>query len=87
MANLLSTGISGLNAAQVALNTVGNNITNAGTDGYSREVVRQAERVAPPSNRFTVGNGVDVVAVERAYSSYLTSAVWSSNANLSRATT
>lgn len=87
MANLLSTGISGLNAAQVALNTVGNNITNAGTDGYSREVVRQAERVVPPSNRFTVGNGVDVVAVERAYSSYLTSAVWSSNANLSRATT
>ena len=49
MANLLSTGISGLNAAQVALNTVGNNITNAGTDGYSREVVRQTERVAPPS--------------------------------------
>jgi flagellar hook-associated protein 1 FlgK len=87
MANLLSTGISGLNAAQVALNTVGNNITNAGTDGYSREVVRQTERVAPPSNRFTVGSGVDVVAVERAYSSYLTSAVWSSNANLSRATT
>ena len=63
MANLLSTGISGLNAAQVALNTVGNNITNAGTDGYSREVVRQTERVVPPSNRFTVGNGVDVVAV------------------------
>jgi flagellar hook-associated protein 1 FlgK len=87
MANLLSTGISGLNAAQVALNTVGNNITNAGTDGYSREVVRQTERVTPPSNRFTVGGGVDVVAVERAYSSYLTSAVWSSNANLSRATT
>lgn len=87
MANLLSTGISGLNAAQVALNTVGNNISNAGTDGYSREVVRQTERVVPPSNRYTVGSGVDVVAVERAYSSYLTSAVWSSNANLSRAGT
>lgn len=87
MANLLSTGISGLNAAQVALNTVGNNIANAGTDGYSREVVRQTERVVPPSNRYTVGSGVDVVAVERAYSSYLTSAVWSSNANLSRAGT
>lgn len=87
MANLLSTGISGLNAAQVALNTVGNNIANAGTDGYSREVVRQTERVVPPANRFTVGSGVDVVAVERAYSSYLTSAVWSSNANLSRAGT
>lgn len=87
MANLLSTGISALNAAQVALNTVGNNISNAGTDGYSREVVRQVERVAPSSPRYTIGGGVDVVAVERAYSSYLTSSVWSSNANLSRAST
>lgn len=87
MANLLSTGISALNAAQVALNTVGNNISNAGTEGYSREVVRQVERVSPASPRYTIGGGVDVVAVERAYSSYLTGAVWSSNANLSRAST
>lgn len=87
MANLLSTGVSGLNAAQVALNTVGNNIANAGTDGYSREVVRQTERVVPSTPRFTVGGGVDVVAVERAYSSYLTQAVWTGNANLQRAST
>jgi len=87
MANLFSTGVSGLNAAQVALNTVGNNIANAGTDGYSREVVRQTERVVPQAARYTVGNGVDVVAVERAYSSYLTQAVWTSNGNLQRATT
>lgn len=87
MANLFSTGVSGLNAAQVALNTVGNNIANAGTDGYSREVVRQTERVVPQAARYTVGSGVDVVAVERAYSSYLTQAVWTSNGNLQRATT
>ena len=87
MANLLSTGVSGLNAAQVALNTVGNNITNAGTDGYSREVVRQTERVAPSGQQYTIGGGVDVVAVERAYSSYLTQAVWTGNANLQRANT
>jgi flagellar hook-associated protein 1 len=36
MSNLLSTGISGLNAAQVALATVGNNISNTDTAGYSR---------------------------------------------------
>ncbi|MDE1963799.1 MAG: flagellar hook-associated protein FlgK [Xanthomonadaceae bacterium] len=87
MANLLSTGVSGLNAAQVALNTVGNNIANAGTDGYSREVVRQTERVVPQLPRYTVGGGVDVTAVERAYSSYLTQAVWTSNGNLQRANT
>lgn len=87
MANLFSTGVSGLNAAQVALNTVGNNIANAGTDGYSREVVLQTERVVPQAARYTVGGGVDVTAVERAYSSYLTQAVWTSNGNLQRANT
>lgn len=87
MANLLSTGISGLSAAQVALNTVGNNITNTNTEGYSRQVVQQTARVSPTNGRYTIGGGVDVVSVQRAYSEYLTNAVWSSNASLQRATT
>ena len=87
MANMLSTGISGLNAAQVALNTVGNNISNANTAGYSRQVVQQTEAISQSNGRYTIGTGVDVVAVQRAYSQYLTSAVWSSNASLQRATT
>ncbi len=86
MANMLSTGISGLNAAQVALNTVGNNISNANTAGYSRQVVQQSEAISQSNGRYTIGTGVDVVAVQRAYSQYLTSAVWSSNASLQHAT-
>lgn len=87
MSNLLSTGISGLNAAQVALSTVGNNISNTDTAGYSRQVVRQVEAVSPGVPGLTIGSGVTVQSVERAYSDYLTSAVWTSNANLQRATT
>jgi flagellar hook-associated protein 1 FlgK len=87
VANLLSTGISGLTAAQVALNTVGNNISNTNTVGYSRQVVQQNERIAPSGGSYTVGSGVDVQSVQRAYSQYLTSALWSSNASLQRATT
>lgn len=86
MSNLLSTGISGLNAAQVALATVGNNISNTDTPGYSRQVVRQVETISPGVPGLTIGSGVNVQAVERAYSDYLTGAVWSSNANLQRAT-
>ncbi len=86
MANMLSTGISGLNAAQVALNTVGNNISNANTAGYSRQVVQQSEAISQSNGRYTIGTGVDVVAVQRAYSQFLTSAVWSSNASLQHAT-
>ncbi|MGC1549916.1 MAG: flagellar hook-associated protein FlgK, partial [Rhodanobacter sp.] len=87
MSNMLSTGISGLNAAQVALNTVSNNIANAGTAGYSRQSVNQVESISQSNGRYTIGSGVDVISVQRAYSEYLTSAVWSSNTGLQGATT
>jgi len=87
MANMLTTGISGLNAAQIALTTVGNNIANAGTDGYSRQTVTQVERISQQAGKFTIGSGVDVASVQRSYSQYLTTAMWSSNASLSRAST
>jgi flagellar hook-associated protein 1 len=87
MSSMISIGISGLNAAQVALSTVSNNIANAGTVGYSDESVNQTESIAQNSGRLTIGSGVDVVSVQRAYSQFLTSAVWSSNSGLQGATT
>lgn len=87
MANLLNIGISGLAAAQVGLNTVGTNISNSNTDGYSLQVVQQAARLGTGVGHLTIGGGVDVTAVQRAYSQFLTSAVWSSNAGMQRATT
>jgi flagellar hook-associated protein 1 len=87
MSSMLNIGISGLNAAQVALSTVSNNIANASTSGYSEESVQQVESVTQGNNRYTIGSGVDVVAVQRAYSQYLTSALWSSNSSLQNATT
>ncbi|WP_049623791.1 flagellar hook-associated protein FlgK [Frateuria defendens] len=86
MSNMLSIGVSGLGAAQTALNTVSNNIANAGTDGYSRQSVAQVERIAQSNGRYTVGSGVDVVSVQRAYSQYLSQAVWSGNSALQGAT-
>jgi flagellar hook-associated protein 1 len=85
--SMLNIGISGLNAAQVALSTVSNNIANAGTTGYSEESVVQVEEATQSNGQYTIGSGVDVVAVQRAYSQYLTSALWSSNSNLQSATT
>ncbi len=63
MADMLGIGISGLSAAQVALNTVGNNISNTNTPGYSRQVVQQTEQVSQGNGRYTIGSGVNVVAV------------------------
>ena len=87
MSSILNIGISGLNAAQVALSTVSNNIANASTSGYSEESVLQAEAVGQSNGQYTIGSGVNVVAVQRAYSQYLTQALWSTNSGLQSATT
>ena len=87
MSSMLNIGISGLNAAQVALSTVSNNIANASTSGYSEESVQQAEAVAQGNSQYTIGSGVNVISVQRAYSQYLTQALWSSNSGLQGATT
>lgn len=87
MSSMLSIGISGLNAAQVALSTVSNNIANASTSGYSEESVVQSETITQNNGQYTIGSGVNVVAVQRAYSQFLTSALWSSNTSLQGATT
>ncbi|MGO4503231.1 MULTISPECIES: flagellar hook-associated protein FlgK [unclassified Dyella] len=87
MSNLLSIGTSGLNAAQVALTTVGNNISNVNTAGYSRQTVLQTEAISQAGGNYTIGSGVNVQAVQRAYSDFLTTALWTSNSSLQRATT
>jgi flagellar hook-associated protein 1 FlgK len=87
MSSLFSIGVSGLNAAQLGLKVTGNNIANAGTDGYSRQNTVQVDRVGQNNGRYTMGTGVDVIAVQRAYSQYLTQTLWNTNGALQGATT
>ncbi|WP_426662763.1 flagellar hook-associated protein FlgK [Rhodanobacter aciditrophus] len=86
MSSLFSIGVSGLNAAQLGLKVTGNNIANAGTDGYSRQNTVQVDRVGQNNGRYTMGAGVDVIAVQRAYSQYLTQTLWNTNSALQGAT-
>jgi flagellar hook-associated protein 1 FlgK len=87
MSSLLNIGVSGLNAAQIGLQVTGNNISNAGTDGYSQQSVVQVDQVGQNNGRYTMGTGVDVVSVQRAYSQYLTQSVWSSYSGMQGAST
>ena len=74
----LSVGLSGLEAQQLGLDTVGQNVANANTPGYSEETV-QLGAVASVQNAGYVsgsslpGDGVDVESVQRLTSSYLQS--------------
>ncbi len=87
MADLLSTGVSGLLASQIGLSTVGHNVANANTDGYSRQQVTYAARAPQQQGGFYVGTGVNTAAVQRAYSQYLNNAVWTASASQGRAST
>lgn len=85
MADLLSTGMSGLLASQIGLSTIGHNVANVNTDGYSRQVVQFSARPAQGMGSFYIGTGVNTVAVQRAYSQYLNTALWQASADQSRA--
>lgn len=70
----LNTMVRGIIANQLSLDTTGHNITNAGNDGYSRQIVTlattQSEARAGLHGQVHVGTGVDVVSVERARNIY-----------------
>ncbi|MEZ2416821.1 flagellar hook-associated protein FlgK [Luteibacter sp. RCC_6_2] len=86
MADLLSTGVSGLLASQVGLSTVGHNISNVNTAGYTRQTTSFNARAPQYNGGYYVGQGADAVSVQRAYSQFLTQSVWSANSGQSRAT-
>ena len=66
--------VRGILANQLSLDTTGHNITNAGTEGYSRQVVTLAttysEERSSLHGTVRVGTGVDALAVERARNIY-----------------
>ena len=68
----LNIAASGLRAANVALNTTANNISNASTDGYSRQKVTQEANDALRvfATYGCAGAGVDTIAIERVRDSF-----------------
>ena len=72
---LFSIGTSGLTAAYTALETTGNNIANANTPGYSRQVVDLTPQVETGLSGNYIGQGVAVESIKRAYNQLLTQQV------------
>ena len=58
-------GLSGLSAAQKALDVIGNNIANAATEGYHRQRIELTPAYASQSGPAMIGGGVDVAGVGR----------------------
>lgn len=70
----LNTMVRGIMANQISLDTTGHNITNAGTEGYSRQTVTLAttysEERGSLHGTVRVGTGVDALSVQRARDVY-----------------
>src|SRR3569832_1127985 len=77
---LLNVGLSGLLATQRALTVTGHNISNANTEGYSRQRGDLTSRLPQLYGSSYVGNGVDVGVVCRIYDNFLIEQVRSSTA-------
>ena len=60
-----SIGISGLSAAQAALDVIGNNIANAATEGYHRQRIELTPAYSSQTGSVLLGGGVDVAGVTR----------------------
>jgi flagellar hook-associated protein 1 FlgK len=64
-------GISGLSAAQKAFEVIGNNISNAATDGYHRQRLELVPAYSSQVGSVLIGGGVDVAEVTRLVDSLL----------------
>ena len=78
--SMFSTGLSGLNAAQNALNTTSNNISNVYTPGYNRELTQLGQ------GSFGTG-GVKVNDIERQFNTYVANQLNSAKTQSSALTT
>ena len=68
---MLKIGISGLLAAQRALATTANNITNASTEGYNRQRVDFSSRAPQFLGGSFLGTGVQVSGIQRIFDGFL----------------
>lgn len=79
----LNTMVNGIYTQRLGLNTVGHNISNSNTDGYSRQTAHAA--ATPSSEVYTlagasqVGNGSTVTSVIRARDIYADRQYWKEN--------
>ncbi len=83
ISGLVNNALTGLQAAQSALQVVGDNIANVNTPGYSQQSALQSTAVPTAIGGLYYGNGTQVDSVQRSYSSFLQGQVWTASASAS----
>ncbi|MBE5253006.1 flagellar hook-associated protein FlgK [Mixta mediterraneensis] len=83
MSSIINSAMSGLSAAQAALSTTSNNITNYTVAGYSRQTTILAQANSTLQGSSYYGNGVNVTGVQREYDTFITAQLRGSSASYS----
>ncbi len=81
MTGLLGIGASGVTSYKSALDTIGHNISNANTEGYSRQRVDLTAHQPSFMGYGFVGNGVQVESIERLYDRFVDAQIRGSTSN------
>jgi flagellar hook-associated protein 1 FlgK len=84
MADLLSTGISGLLTSRVALDVTGHNISNVNSEGFSRQRATFDARTPLQTGPFFIGQGAQTSSIERIFSQFLVDGLRSATSGESR---
>lgn len=71
MSNLLNIGSTGLHASKKSLEVTGHNISNANTEGYSRQKVNQSTNVPVTKDGLIAGTGVRVKSITRVHDKFV----------------
>ncbi len=83
LTNLLNIGKVGLLAQQTSLQTIGHNISNVNTPGYSRQNVELSAKDPTPTFIGPMGNGVDATDIVRAYDRFITQTLFGKTSDMS----
>ena len=69
--NALNIGYTGLNAAQVGINTTGHNISNAEVEGYTRQRVVTSAATPISARPGQIGNGTEIQDIKRIFDNFV----------------
>ena len=75
-------GISGLNAAQMGFDIIGNNIANAATEGYHLQRLNLTPAYATQIGSVLLGGGVDIAGVTRMIDGFLQKEIFRQQSSL-----
>ncbi len=84
MAIDISAGLTGLRTAQKAMITIGHNIANANTEGYSKQTPVLTTELPAEGDFGTLGQGVKLARIERSVADFLNVRLYEKNSDFSK---